>query len=369
MVKGMRGCMWRDGQFSDLDSSEPYQACDDLWVITSYFNPGRYRTRLTNYHLFADALHRAGLNLLTVECAFGDQPFQLPAGNRVIQRRSRHALWQKERLLNIAVSELPSHVSKVAWIDCDVLFASSQWAPQTSQLLDKFPIVQLFERAVYLPPGATWYDGAAEPADGFAYMQAQDPRALYQGYPYHGSTGLAWAAQRELLEKHGLYDAALAGNGDHLMAHAMVGDLAGFCVEIGTGLLARDIIMRQSPLRRFVDLLRRALPRMWKKRATRALGSRFINERFKQHFVAWGQAFYEDVRGQLGYTPGLALHLWHGRKENRQYRETQFKLHQHGFDPKRDLCVGPSGCWEWASDKPALHRWGKEFFQRRQEDG
>jgi len=40
-----------------------------------------------------------------------------------------------------------------------------------------------------------------------------------------------------------------------------------------------------------------------------------------------------------------------------------------GFDPARDIRIGPSGCWEWASRKPELHRWAREYFYFRREDG
>ena len=32
-------------------------------------------------------------------------------------------MWQKERLLNVALAAVPNNVEDVAWIDCDVVFA------------------------------------------------------------------------------------------------------------------------------------------------------------------------------------------------------------------------------------------------------
>ncbi|MBI2468786.1 MAG: hypothetical protein HYV62_13395 [Candidatus Rokubacteria bacterium] len=40
-----------------------------------------------------------------------------------------------------------------------------------------------------------------------------------------------------------------------------------------------------------------------------------------------------------------------------------------GFDPATDLRVAAGGAWQWASDKPALHRWAAEYFGSRREDG
>ena len=73
--------------------------------------------------------------------AFGDAPFDLPAGPDVIQVRGPDVLWQKERLLNIAVSRLPARARKVAWLDGDLLFADPDWAGETARLLDDEPEV------------------------------------------------------------------------------------------------------------------------------------------------------------------------------------------------------------------------------------
>ena len=37
------------------------------------------------------------------------------------------------------------------------------------------------------------------------------------------------------------------------------------------------------------------------------------------------------------------------------------------FDTAVRLSGG--GCWEWASDKPALQHWAADYFSRRREDG
>lgn len=137
----------------EIHSSELYNNSDDLWVITCYFNPNNYRSKLANYRIFADRILKSGINLLTVECAFGDTPFVLGPFPNVLQIRSQHIMWQKERLLNIALSHLPKEVEKVAWLDCDILFSNADWAVQASKLLDSVPVVQLFENAVRLPKG------------------------------------------------------------------------------------------------------------------------------------------------------------------------------------------------------------------------
>ena len=99
-----------------------YTHVPGLWVITAYFNPCRYATRRVADDLFAHALKRSGIPILTVECAFGDDEFELPASLDVVRFRSNSVMWQKERLLNLAASWLPPECACVAWLDTDILF-------------------------------------------------------------------------------------------------------------------------------------------------------------------------------------------------------------------------------------------------------
>ena len=39
------------------------------------------------------------------------------------------------------------------------------------------------------------------------------------------------------------------------------------------------------------------------------------------------------------------------------------------FDPTRDIAISKSGPWRWASDKPELRAYLRDYFVSRQEDG
>src|SRR5689334_5884496 len=107
---------------------------DMLWAITSYFNPMRYERRRINYQLFRKSLR---LPLLAIELAYGEN-FELVESDAdiLIQLRGKDVMWQKERLLNLALSALPPDCRKVVWVDCDVVFDSEDWAERVSYLLD-----------------------------------------------------------------------------------------------------------------------------------------------------------------------------------------------------------------------------------------
>ena len=312
-----------------IAAAERYLPADDLWIVTTHFNPAGFRRRSSHGALVRQRLRDSGLRLLTVECAFGDQPFALAPDPDVLQVRARHVLWQKERLLNLAIASLPAACTKVAWIDGDVLFENPAWAVETSRLLDRVALVQPFTCAVRLPRDAVVYAGDGHVLPSIAAVLARDPaRARMADYAVHGDTGMAWAARRSLLAG-GLYDACVAGGGDHLIAHAAAGAWNGPC-----------------------------LPRIFGP-----------GEGFRSHFRRWAEPFHRAVGGAIGVVDGAALHLWHGTAEDRGYVDRHQALQRFGFDPARDLRLGDAGCWEWASDKPELHAWVADYFRRRREDG
>ena len=122
---------------------------DTLWAITCLFNPCGYRSRLRNYRVFRAHLP---LPLVTVELAFDDRPFELDASDaeRLVQIRGGDRMWQKERLLNVALQHLPHDCDKVVWTDCDTVFPEPEWPKRVGRSLDTFRMVQVFSELIDL---------------------------------------------------------------------------------------------------------------------------------------------------------------------------------------------------------------------------
>ena len=353
-----------------LQPTFPYSPCSELGCITAYFNPVHYRTRRVNYEAFAAPLRKAGIPLLTVECAFGDDPFELPPGADVLQVRAPDILWQKERLINLGASHLPPEVSKVAWLDGDILFTNPDWAVQTARLLDEFAIVQPFVDVIRLDQGERSAAANSPRQESFASVWERDRSLISSGsYDSHGHTGFAWAARRELLANHGLYEAFVTSNGDHYLAHAFAGDFTSRCMlNVRQG--SRLVSLSRNPRRSsWFAFFRALVPPALRRELYHIPGVRQPNQAFWKHFLAWAAPTAGWVGGRIGCTPGTLLHLWHGDMVNRQAGVGRQLMHAQGFDPGRDIRIGPSGCIEWASDMPQLHSWLPQFFRRRREDG
>ena len=353
---------------SEFRPATVYASCDDLWIVTTYYNPAGYRTKRANYERFAAPLRAAGIPLVTAECAFGAEPFELAAGPHVIQVRGRDVMWIKERLINLAIAQLPATATKVAWLDADILFTNPEWARQTSALLDHWPLAQPHDRVGRLARGQLTFAGAARRS--FACQLQRRPESARLGGAAHGQPGIAWAARRDLVEKHGLYDAAIIDGGDELFAHAAGGGLNSRCVRwIAYARLRRRPRLLDKGLNR---LLRIPWPRRladWYLARTQAPPVAAPDEPFFAHYLRWAQPFAAEVQGQIGWVPGVALHLWHGDPVNRRYSSRDAILRRCHFDPAADLRLNEAGLWEWASAKPDLHREVKAYFTARREDG
>ena len=305
---------------------------NDLWAITCYFNPAGYRRRLANYRLFRERLI---VPLVTVELAYGDD-FALEDKDAevLVQLRGGDILWQKERLLNVALNALPDNCRKVVWLDCDVIFEADDWPSRTSLLLDRFTLVQPFSHLYHspgdwgpdeeLPFGSEpWQSAPLLIASGMPAATCMGTRASQIGCVH----GVAWAATRDLLREHRFYDACIIGGGDSVMLRAAYG-----CFD--------DAVRFQH-----------------------------MNGRQRTHYLAWAAAFYDAVHSNVGFVEGNLVHLWHGSREHRRYTDRYQELARFQFDPFKDIAMDDNGAWRWNTNKSKMHESVRAYFWARREDG
>ncbi len=314
-----------------------------LWAITSYFNPLHYRTRAENYRTFQ---RRLRVPLLTVEQGY-DGRFDLDGSDAttLVQVPARDVMWQKERLLNLALESLPADCEIVVWLDADILFDRDDWPQRAVEALDSSVMAQLFSRTCYLPREVD----LARPLADQRYLQRRSTASglvggvlqentlstTLEALKAHGmaldyANGHAWVMRRDLLQSVGFYEAMIVGGGDYVFLQAALGQFEA--VRKGHGWTAPD-----SPQYR--------------------------------HFLRWAERFHDVVRSRIGMVPGDIFNLWHGELLDRRYMPRHQILTGHGFDPERDIAIDEHGSLCWASDKPALHEAVREYFRGRQEDG
>jgi hypothetical protein len=326
----------------DTPRARPHRSSPNrrFWIVTTYYNPCAYRSRLENYHHF-----RRGLSapLLTIELARPGR-FELTEedATRLVRVESDDVLWHKERLINLALDHLPPECEELAWLDCDILFESDAWIDEASLALKNHALVQCFTRVRYLPRNARLSAPLAaqtyltRPSLGARLQRGEDvfsstptslADAVRHGVAWSCAAGAAWSMRRDVLASVGLYDAMIVGGNDGALAHAALGE----------------------PDR---------LVRMFR-----------FSPAHAEHYLDWAAKFRSIAEDGIGVVAGDIYHLWHGNLRDRRYGLRQAILRKFAFDPNLDVGVAESGCWRWTSDKPALHQAIADFFASRREDG
>ncbi len=298
---------------------------DQLHVVTAISNPVRYATRYRLYQEFAHRVSHAGATLWTIEVATGERPFGITeAGNpHHIQIRSKHELWHKENMLNLAINRMPEHVKYIAWVDADVQFVRPDWAGETVHQLQHYHFIQMFDHAIDLGP--KFEPICTHKGWVYSYMHKMLTGHCYT-YPGKAHPGYAWAARRSALDKvGGLIDHAILGAADTHMAMALIGRL-----------------------------------------------SEGLNKRLHPNYKKWCQ-IWEDrcekhIRRNVGYMPGLLMHYWHGKKSDRQYRDRWNILTDCRYDPEADLKRDAQGLWQLTDRSIQLRDQIREYFRQRNED-
>lgn len=193
-------------------------------------------------------------------------------------------LWQKEALLNILIQQLDSSYKNVLWLDADVIFHNKNWYNDTVEKLKTHNFIQLFSHYRHLTKeqSAHTLDLDRLNTDGPSFGFQYSPIDLHDTssspiYQIHGHVGFAWGAKLSILKELPLYDRAVFGGADHIMAHAAAGHINHICIE-----------------------------------------KTFADQQLEE-VRYYSKKLAKLVNKKLTYTPGTLSHLWHGDLEKRDY--------------------------------------------------
>lgn len=311
--------------------SRPDQVDGKLYVCTMISNPVRFRTRWKLYQDFARHVEAAGAVLYTAEVAFADREFAItePDNPRHLQLRTTDELWHKENALNLLIARLPQDWKYVAWIDADVMFARPDWANETIQQLQHYPIVQMWSHAQDLGPNHEML--GLRQSFGYCYTHGL-PRTATGSYyeaggkAYYWHPGYAWAARRETIDAlGGLIEHCILGSADYHMAYSLIGE-------------AEITIARE------------------------------VSDRYKFLIRQWQERSEHYAQRNLGYVPGTLLHYWHGPKASRRYLDRWQILDSTGYDPDLDLKRDWQGLFQLTPRSRELRNQLRAYFRQRDED-
>ena len=347
--------------------------CDPtgLWAVTCYFNPLGWESRRSLFSAFHAALN---VPLLVVEWSPSAR-FELAstADMQVVHVGGGSLLWQKERLLNLGLRQLPDSCTHVVALDADLLLEDEDWHEQLIAVLNIHDVAQPFQEVCHLPPGCNDPDlieaGSQDPAYtstceglGGAMANAEDANAVINrmirnqclrfeallATPHPSqqdrqredrntfekltipTPGLGWACRRETLEAIGpIPDRFIGGGGDLFWLLGLLGrgqDFISACHQAGL------TYVRHHHYQQFCD----------------RIGARGLS---------------------LGCLRQRVFHLHHGSLSKRRYDGRHVALQQLGINLDADLGTHPSGTLQFqGADAARFERHLRQYFLERQED-
>jgi hypothetical protein len=276
-----------------------------LYLITVVFNPARSRSSLKHYANFKHQMEKLGVKLITVECCFENSPFSITSPNYEpynIQIRTNSLFFQKERLINLAISKLPLDAKYILYVDYEVEFANENWVNDAIKALHMFKGIQLFEEALLLGPQKE----ELKKVKSFAFQNYKKEKPL-EKKQFEDSTlaaGFAWGFRADALkELDGLIDYSPLGNNDKIMAYCLANR-------------SEEYVSREKAGENFRDSVKN-----WQKKA---------------------QLIFNEG---IGFIPGTIRVNWIKVKRDKTHYENWDILMANDFDPRNDLVLESNGIY------------------------
>lgn len=267
-----------------------YSSHSDAIIISCFFNPMQSPYRIRAFHRFYNSIKH--LNHKIVECVIGNNKPQLKKSDNISHVYSDSLLWHKEALLNGIVKNLPKKYKYIFCIDADLLFTNRNWLREGVKELKRVNIIQPFEFGIHLDQDETEPSFNPNLYRKVCHVASSRNPSMWKSfcsnyvdcpilgaskdYNTHGHVGFAWGARREVLDAIPLYDKALIGGADHIIAHAAAGQIPHACIDKS---FTDDLISVYS----------------------------------------WSHRFNAVVQGKIGYVQGDVYHIWHGDIDKRKY--------------------------------------------------
>jgi len=283
---------------------------DDLVVVTTHFNPMKYKRTVQNYWDWLSYMKGFTNNILTIELSF-DGVWETEADVKIRGDKSLHTVFQKEPMINKMIDLVSGEYKYIAWVDHDITHKNKQWLTESYEKLQRgYSILQLFDAWNFLGK-----DGDVHKKfDGSVMLKKR--KYIDCGHP-----GGAFAGNIEFLRSHGyLYPYMITGGGDSSSLDGWL-DRKTFCYDSMDQELTKSLLKWQSIAKR--DCV-------------------------------------------TGYVKGSVDHMYHGELSNRNYEER--RIFMKDFNPDNDIFINEDGILEWTGNNKPLEKNMKKYFELRLED-
>jgi len=287
-----------------------------LAVLTTFFNPNNYLNLRYNYLKFSEKIKEKA-DLFPIELSFNGEFFIEDENVIQIKGSRENILWQKERLLNIALENLPKEYTNVAWIDCDIIFENENWVEEVNEKLKDYKVLQLYSTITRLNA-----DG-----DKISSQYGSIKRISYKNIIKHGlngTSGFAWAIRREVIDKIKFLDTMIIGSGDSLMWNSFYD--------------YKNPIYKKS-----------------------------MNYDWYENYLNWAKNSFNEINSSVSFIDGNINHLYHGDIKNRNYIGRFDILKKYNFNIKEDLKIDSNKVWKIKRSE-ITNALVKYFIDRKEDD-
>lgn len=294
-------------------------------VLTSYFNPVRYKSRLKNHKKWLRYWKRSGIEPWVVEVQLGNRKFEATEKDNPhhLQLRSLNEIWHKEAALGLLAQRLPRDWQVAFFSDNDVVSLQKgiKWLGDIWHAHQSYEIVQPFQSALDIGPhGQTLHKH-----DSFAYCWIAGKEFSRQYGGWHPGYGISFTKKAyNAIGGYQSIDFAILGSGDDHLMKALIGRAKD---SLPTGL-------HPEYRRLIMDL----------------------EEQCK------------ETKIDLGYVPHTIKHYWGGPKAARRYWSRWDILKKHQFSPIGDLKRDWQGLWQLNDRAIGLRDDIRKYFRLRRED-
>ena len=278
---------------------------NDMAVCFILFNPAKSKRIVMNALYVKNHFEIQGFPVFFLELVYEGRQ---PEVNDAFHVSCNSYMFHKENLYRILESKIPSHFTKLAFLDADIYFLNASWYSKASELLETYDVVQPFELCHWLDLSYTISYRTA-----FSIL-CKDLKKWDCEYHH----GFAWCMRRDWYKQVGFFDCALTGGGDEFSCAAWLGD--------------------SSILSRLPTLLLNSY-----------------------------SSFLTHPKPKITYIQKMEVfHLYHGSLENRQYKDRHNILCVEGqfeeiVEKKKE------GLWEWKK-KEIWNPVFLDYFTKRHDD-
>lgn len=305
-----------------INTHEPYNKPqnNDTCVVLSFFNPVNYNSPVYNANIIVNRLLSSKIPLFVTELLYGNQVSRLDYKTQTVFAES--VIFSKENLWNLTEKIVPENYTKIIFMDADINFSNPNWFDESSRLLDEYSVIQPMENCVQYIHKKNEPISEIDMSDNkksVAYgIKNKEPFNNLVGGKFH--PGYSIGIKRDIFNKiNGFFEHNIIGGGDTLFWSSF-----GCMVDSESSKYRGDIAY---------------LYLKYKINSSKILSNKDVS-----------------------YLPDTtALHLYHGSRQDRQYRTRHSFINPLNID---NFYYNEYGVLEAKNEDGIL-----EYFCNRNEDG